>query len=236
LLADAPLAVTFLIEQLSLIPLITSEFCSVGAVYPGDPLASDAVDILNPALSGQIKDKYIGLIKYYAWPQYCVCDTLVPPNIGQPAPPIWPTDTQTPAALCSPADLTNQLASILGQINSLWVLVSLIAMRTGAMSYSLSTTHTVSGNGELSVSGDIGVLVDGLTFQPGTGEQVSDPTRVYWEGWIAFGNSDGWEPRHQLVHDPQIVLGLTPGFTKIGYVCGNATSVRITELVPSPLS
>jgi len=232
-LADAPAAVLFLVQQLTLIPIITTEFCSVGAVYPGDPLATDVTDVLDPSRRGAILDKYIGIIKYYAWPHYCVCDTLVPPNTGQPAPPPWPSGTSTPTNLCSPADLTNQLNAIQQLEQNLWALVSLIAMRVGAMSYQLSTQHTVSGTGELSVAGDIGVLVDGLTFAPGVGYDTSDPARIYHNGWITFGNSDGWEPRRPIWHDPQIFLGLTPGFVKIGFDCGMATSVQITELVPS---
>jgi hypothetical protein len=233
LLADAPVAVLFLVEQLTLIPLITTEFCSVGAVYPGDPLASDVTDVLNPSLRGAILDKYVALIKYYAWPQYCVCDTLVPPNVSRPAPPPWPGATATPTNLCSPLDLTNQLNAIQQLEQNLWQLVSLIAMRVGAMSYQLADVHTVGGTGEMSVAGDIGVLVDGLTFAPGVGYDTSDPPRIYDLGWITFGNSNGWEPRRPIWHAPQIFLGLTPGFTKIGFNCGMATSVRITELVPS---
>lgn len=236
LLADAPLAVTFLIEQLTLLPLITSEFCSVGAVYPGDPLASDVTDFLNPATHGAIWDKYIGLIKYYAWPAYCVCDTFNPPYVSRPAPPTWPTGTYTPSALCSPADLTNQLASITGQLTSLWLLVSLIAMRVGAMSYVLSDVHSVTGRGELSVSQIIGVLVTGVTYQPGTGYDISDPSRIYTEGFITFGNSGGFEARRPIWHTPQIFLGMTPNFTKVAFDCGNATSMTITELLPSPSS
>lgn len=235
-LADAPLAFTFLVEQLGLLPLITADFCATGAVYPGDPLASDITDVLDPAKSAGILDKYIGLIKYNAWSLYCTCDTLVPPFSVQPTPPSFPSGTTPPSALCSPVDLTHQLAAIQQLEQRLYTLISLIAMRTGAMSYTLADVHSVSGKGELSVFGDIGVLVDSLTFAPGTGFDASDPARIYQSGWITFGNSDGWEPRKPIWHDPQIFLGLTPGFTKIGFDCGMATSVRITELVPSPSS
>jgi len=232
-LADAPAAILFLVQQLTLIPIITTEFCSVGAVYPGDPLASDITDVLDPTKRDAILAKYIGIIKYYAWPYYCQCTTFVPPNVVQPPPPVWPTGTSTPSNLCSPTDLTNQLNAIQQLEQSIYALVSLIAMRTGAMSYMLSTQHTVSGKGEMSVAGDIGVIVNGLTFAPGTGFDTSDPARIYNIGWITFGNSDGWEPRRAIWHDPQIFLGLTPGFVKIGYDCGMATSVQITELVPT---
>jgi hypothetical protein len=236
LLAGAPESIGFLVSGLTLIPLVTTEFCAVGAVYPGDPLASDLTDALNPALAGTIADKYIGLIKYYAWPQYCVCDTLVPPNTGRPAPPPWPGSTQMPSALCSPVDLTRQLTAIQQLEQSLYGLVSLIAMRTGAMTYTLDQVHSVTGTGELVVSGDIGVLVTGLTFAPGTGFDTSDPARIYDIGWITFGNSNGWEPRRPIWHAPQLFLGMTPNFTKVGYNCGMATSVQITELIPSPSS
>lgn len=236
LLADAPLAVTFILEQLTLVPLISSEFCGVGAVYPGDPVAQDLTDILNPLTAGSIIDKYKGLILYYAWPVYCVCDTLVPPNTGQPAPPAWPTDTQTPTNLCSPVDMTNQLNAIQALENTLYTLLSLVAMRVGALPFSLGDQHTVSGEGEISVSSIIGVLVDGLTFAPGTGQDTADPVRVYTDGWIAFGNSSGWEARFTWKHTPQIFLGATPFTSKIGFTCGMGTSVKITELLPSPSS
>jgi hypothetical protein len=235
LLADAPAAVLFLVEQLGLIPVVTADFCSAGAVYPGDPVASDITDVLDPSKSGAILQKYVGLILYYAWPQYCVCDTLVPPNVVQPPPPAWPTDTSTPTNMCSPVDLTNQLNTIQQLEQSMLRLLTLVAMRVGAMSYTIGPSHTVSGKGELAVDGDLGVIVDGLTFAPGTGFDASDPARIYQIGWVTFGNSDGWEPRRPVWHDPQIFLGLTPGFTKIGFDCGMATSVEITELVPSPL-
>lgn len=236
LLADAPLAITFLVEQLGLIPLITADFCSVGAVYPGDPVASDATDILDPGKSGAVIDKYVGLVKYYAWPHYCTCTTFVPPYSSQPTPPSWPSDTTTPTSLCSPADLTRQLSAIQSLEQSLYTLVSLIAMRVGAMAYVLGDAHTVTGEGELSVSSIIGVLVDGLTFAPGTGQIEGDPLRIYTDGFIAFGNSSGWESRFTWKHVPQIFLGATPFTSRVGYTCGMATSVRITELIPSPLS
>jgi hypothetical protein len=235
-LADAPMAFQFLLGQLTLIPIITTEFCATGAVYPGSPLASDVTDILDPAKAGAIIDKYIGLIKYAAWPAYCTCDILVPPNTGQPARPVFPTGTYTPTNLCSPVDLTAQLNAIQLLEQNLYGLVSLIAMRVGAMTYTLDTAHTVSGTGELTVSGDIGVLVDSVTFLPGVGYDTSDPSRIYQKGWITFGNSNGWEPRRPIWHDPQIFLGMTTNFTKIAYDCGFATSVQITELIPSPNS
>lgn len=235
-LADAPLAVLNLVAGLQLIPLITDEYCSVGAVYPGDPTSDDFTAILNPATAGAVIDKYIGLAKYYAWPQYCVCDTFVSPYTAQPAPPAWPTGTYTPTNLCSPVDLSQQLNGLLQQLANLWTLVSLIAMRTGAMSYVLGDAHTVSDEGELSVSGILGVLVDGLTFAPGTGFDEADPARIYDIGWIALGNSDGWQARQPIWHAPQFFLGATPGISRIGFTCGMATSVRITELLPSPSS
>jgi hypothetical protein len=115
----------------------------------------------------------------------------------------------------------------------LYQLVSLIAMATGAMSYTLGPSHTISGVGELSVSGIIGIIVDGLTFAPGTGFDTSDPARIFDLGFVAFGNSNGWEARRPVWHAPQIYLGATPGISRIGYNCGMATSVEITELVPA---
>lgn len=236
LLADAPLAVLNLVGMLGFIPVVTHDFCATGALYPGDPVESDLTDVLDPAKTQTVLNKYVGLILYYAWPHYCVCDALVPPNTQQPAPPVWPVSPATPTGYCSPLDLTSQLQALTNQIQSIYSLVSLIAMATGAMSYQLGASHTVSGTGEISVDGIIGAIVTGLTFSPGTGFDTGDPPRIYDVGFLAFGNSDGWEARRPVWHAPQIYLGATPGITRLGYECGMATSVEIQELLPSLLS
>jgi len=233
LLADAPLAVLNLVGMLGFIPLATHDFCLTGAVYPGDPVDSDFTDVLDPSKTQTVLAKYLGLLLYYAWPHYCVCDTLTPPFVARPAPPSWQTGSDSPTNLCSPADFASQFNALQNQLASIYSLVSLIAMATGAMSYQLGPSHTVSGNGELSVSGVIGVIVTGLTFAPGTGFDTDDPARIYDIGFIAFGNSNGWEARKPVWHAPQIYLGATPGISRIGYSSGMATSVEITELLPA---
>lgn len=233
LLADAPLAVLNLVGMLGFIPLVTHDFCATGAVYPGDPVDSDFTDVLDPSKTQTVLSKYVALIEYYAWPHYCVCDTLVPPNTGQPAPPSWPSTPPTPTNLCSPVDLASQFNALQNQLASLYQLVSLVAMGTGSMPYMLGPSHSVSGTGELSVAAIIGLVVTGLTYAPGTGFDNSDPARLYDIGWITFGNSDGWKPRVPIWHTPQFFLGATPGITKVGYDCGMATSVEIVELVPA---
>lgn len=233
-LAGAPEAILFLVGQLTLLPLITSEFCATGAVYPGDPLASDLTDMQDPSKWGAIRDKYIGLVLYYAWPQYCTCDVFTPPDVSRPPPPPWPTGLAMPPAVCTPFDITSQFNALNGQLAALWTLVSLIAMRTGALPYVHGPSHVVSGDGSISVLDDIGVLVSAATFAPGTGEDEGDPIRLYPDTWLTFGNSDGWEPRMPLLHLGQIFLGLTPGFSTLGYSCGRATSLTIVELLPSP--
>lgn len=232
-LTDAPLAVLNLVGMLGQIPLVTADFCAVGAVYPGDPVDSDFTDVLDPSKTQGILSKYLGLLLYYAWPHYCACDTLVPPNTHQPDPPAWQSNPPTIGNYCSPVDMVSQLQALQGQLQSIYQLVSLIAMATGAMSYQLSTVHTVTGIGELVVDSIIGAIVTGISFAPGVGFDDSDPARIYDIGWIAFGNSDGWDARRPVWHVPQVYLGETPRISKIGYNCGMATSVTITELVPS---
>jgi hypothetical protein len=229
---DIPGIFSIIFSALGVVSIATSDLCSNPPRYPGDPSFQDVVDWSEPLKQPAVAEKYLQLLIYYVWPQFCTCDTFVPPATVYPPPPVFPTPAPALPSQTNPLDLTCNLSAITSKLNSILGLLRLIAATVGPQSYELGNTHTVTGTGEITVSGIVGCVTHALSYAPGIGYVLSDPTRFFEAGFIAFGDSNGWYARQPNIHDPQFHTGLPTGITRIGFDCGMVTSMEITELLP----
>lgn len=131
---------------------------------------------------------------------------------------------------CCPPDTATQ-----STLDLILKMTTLIQRQIAPFAYVAGTAHTgISGNGQLAVSGLLGVAVT-VTTLPGRAGRVSgDPQSVWEVGWINLGTSDGWGPRH-FISSSSFLLRPVPGdVTLIGYSIPTDTTVTITELIREP--
>jgi hypothetical protein len=232
LFGDAFSAVEPILSFIGTVALNAGNFCASPPVYPGDPDPSDLPNFFNDSTRQAVIDKYTTWLKFYAFANFCTCDTFQPPYVAPPAPPVIPTGWPAQPQLCTPQDLTTMLATIRSQLQQVLLLEQLIAARVGPLNYTLGNTHTVSGLVEITVSGIVGVITHALSYAPGVGFSTSDPTRFFDAGTVAFGDSNGWHARTHIWHDPQLFLPAPTGTIKVGIDCQMVTSLEVTELLP----
>jgi hypothetical protein len=230
---DIPAAFSLILDGIGAITLVTTDLCANPPRYPGDPSLSDLVAwTTDPLSQPALAQKYTQWVIYNLYPVYCTCTTLVPPNTSYPPSPVMPTGSPPLPSQSNPLDLTCNLSQLTNKLNAIYALLRLIAATVGPQGYSLGTPHTVTGVGEFTVSGIVGVVTHALSYAPGTGYVPSDPTRFYDTGFIAFGDGNGWYARRPNLHDPQFHTGAPTGVTRVGFDCGMVTSLEITELLP----
>lgn len=100
--------------------------------------------------------------------------------------------------------------------------------------YVTGDSHSVSGIGTISVGTVVGVLVQLGALADGTGLVVSDPTRYFDTGWVAFGNAEGFTAAERVEHASQVFLTSLQDVTTIGFNTERAATWTITELVVPP--
>jgi len=154
------------------------------------------------------------------------CTAVQPPDA--PAPDV--TAPAMPAQDCSNLCAVNWNTLSLVQNNTSTVID--IHENVAPTAYALGASTTVSGIGEITVSGIIGALVTVTTFAAGSGVVEGDPEFFPNFGWITFGNADGWQKSVKIVHVPEVFLSDLQSITRIGYNTEMATSVVVQELVP----
>jgi hypothetical protein len=141
---------------------------------------------------------------------------------------------QPPGSLvtpCCPPDpiISRRLDQILG-------LVTLLQRQVAPFAYVPGVLHSaLTGHGELSVQGLLGVKVTPTTVPPGVGVDLGDPDTLWLESWINWGNPDGWHEREFLRSSPHVSLPALAGqYTKLGYTLRPGLVVDILELKREP--
>jgi hypothetical protein len=131
---------------------------------------------------------------------------------------------------CCPPDPATQ-----SSLDAILALVTLIQRQLAPFGTVHGASHTgLTGAGQLSVTGLIGVAVD-LTTTPGrVGLVAGDPDTVFDVGWINVGTADGWGPRHFITSDPFVLSPVSGDVTLIGYSLPADVVATITELVREP--
>lgn len=132
---------------------------------------------------------------------------------------------------CCPPDETTQ-----AQLAFLVDMVKLIQRQNAPFAYVPGTVHAgLTGNGELSIQGLIGVKLQPTAIGSEIGQELADPIEYFDMGWFAWGSSDGFDNRIRLTHSPQTSLPAAAGvYTKLGYSFPPGTVVTITELIREP--
>ena len=131
---------------------------------------------------------------------------------------------------CCPPD-----ASMLQLLNQINQTVTLVQRQIAPFSYVAGTVHAgLSGNGQFSVTGILGLAVHVTTLPSRVGADSGDPNTIFEVGWINTGTSDGWGPRQFISSNPFILRPISGDTTLVGYSIPADVVVSITELIRSP--
>jgi hypothetical protein len=134
------------------------------------------------------------------------------------------------AGVCCPPD--QSLLLLLNQINTT---VTLLQRQIAPFAYITSTVHAgLSGNGQFSVQGILGLAVSITTLPSRVGAEAGDPLNYYGVGWINVGTADGWGPREWITSNPFILKPVSGDVTLVGYSIPSDVTITITELVREP--
>ena len=138
-----------------------------------------------------------------------------------------PGAAQTP---CCPPDQSMLL--LLQQIRSL---VTLTQRQLAPFSYvTKSVTLGLSGTGEISVQGLLGLRIDLTTVPARLGQVLGHPIDLWDAGWINLGTADGFGPRQFISSNPFLLRPVAPDVTRVGYSIPADVVISITELVREP--
>jgi hypothetical protein len=135
--------------------------------------------------------------------------------------------TQTP---CVTDPITMQL------LQQILAMVTTIQRQGDPFGYNFGPAHSgLTGSGELTVAGLLGVRVIMDVIPPGLGSEEGDVTEYFDAGWFCWGSLDGFDARIRLTHSPQISMPDNAGaFTRLSYTLTPGVSVTITEIVRIP--
>lgn len=136
-----------------------------------------------------------------------------------------------PQAPCCPPDIAVQ-----STLDAIFSLVQLIQRQSVPFATIDGASHPgVTGNGEISVHGLIGLRIDITTLPGRTGVTEGHPDTYFGIGWIRMGDSTSWSPRWWIDADPWILLPPSAGiYTRLGYSIASDVTVTITEIVREP--
>jgi len=136
-----------------------------------------------------------------------------------------------PAQPCCPPDEATQatLALILQ-------MVTLQQRQTAPFAYVYGTNHTgLTGDGELAVSGLLGVSIDVTTTPDRISMRPGTPPSIWDVGEVTLGTTDGWTVSRRIDHDGALILPAAAGiYTRVGYTLTPGVTVAIRELVREP--
>lgn len=214
--------------------------------------------IPKPGAAGKVWQAFTAAI----WPEYCECLPAGPgqpaPTPFPPAPaPVKPDDLpEGPGGIiCTPGDPCGAINTLIQITNQLAIQTSIYNSQNFAISvenetdiqagitvlqtehvprtFAVGTIHSgLTGAGELSVSGILGVAVTVTGDTTKLGVSPSEPLAYWTESHIAFGDLIGWLERKPIRHLDQVFE--SPGWiTRVGYHAAAGLTLAITELMPS---
>jgi hypothetical protein len=127
----------------------------------------------------------------------------------------------------------SSIAAILQLLNYVRSQVDLIQRQNVPFAYLSSAAHTgLTGEGEISIQGLLGVRVLLTSLGGGVGAEAGDPDVLFDAGWINWGNASGFSNRVFIGCSPMVSLPRSAGqYTRLGYSLGVGVTATITELV-----
>jgi hypothetical protein len=209
------------------------------------PTGNNHLDLTD--FSTLTAENLLSWFQYAAWSFFCQC-TPAPGGSPPPTPPAAPVvttppglPTSQPAPICDNTDLCTylsqmqaELQSIIAQIGYLRGDLLLIQRQKVPFAYVPGTLTTgLSGDGQLTVQGILGLAVQVTTLPGVIGEVASDPTTYVNLGWISTGTPDGWRSSVPIRHNPQWV-NVEPDDTLIGYSFSPLVVANIQTFVREP--
>jgi hypothetical protein len=128
-----------------------------------------------------------------------------------------------------------QLSGMSSQIAQLRSDVTLIQRQAVPFAYVPGTLHSgLSDQGTFTCFGILGLSIDITSAPAYLGSDMETPPSSYKFGDISLGTSDGWQRKHWLTHDPQLILDIGADITIVGYTFVQGVTANILELVREP--
>lgn len=132
---------------------------------------------------------------------------------------------------CCPPD-----PQLMGMLQQLRTSVELIQRQAVPFAYVYGDNHAgLTGDGEIDVSGLLGVSIDITTLPASYGRADGTPVHLFDVGRVALGTVDGYGRAREISSDGTLFLPPAAGaFTKIGYTLSPGVVASIRELVREP--
>lgn len=187
--------------------------------------------------------KWFSHFTYGVWLFYCQCNAA-PSGLPAPTNPPLPTlpprlqPGPQPAPPCSNTDTCTTLVRLEHILTNINLQITNNSYYQQEPAYTWGAIYAgISGNGEIAVSGILGVFVSFTTLPNRAGLEVGDPNFLYDVGHITFGSPDGWYPRQRITSNPWLSLPLhMANISKIGYSIPNDCTISLTLLVAVPMA
>jgi len=199
----------------------------------------DGTALPNPLTLNKWKDHFV----YGVWLFYCQCK---PAPSGQPAPtqppkpPVPPRVGPGPQPVqpCDNADICTTLRNITNILTTINLSITNNNYVQTEPAYTWGALYAgISGNGEIAVSGILGVFVSFSTLPNRVGGSVGDPNTIWDAGFIDYGSDDGWYPRQRITSNPWLSLPLhMTNISRVGYSIPADCVVAIHLLVAVPMA
>jgi len=137
---------------------------------------------------------------------------------------------QTVDACCPPDP------QLTGLITRVLEYVTLIQRQVAPFAYVLGDAHSgLADDGDITVSGLLGVSVDITTLPDSYGRAEGSPVEYFGLGFVSFGTADGYRQSFRLEHDKQLILpAVAAAYTLVGYSLAPGIVVTITEVLREP--
>jgi hypothetical protein len=153
-------------------------------------------------------------------------------NLASAEVKVWcGTPPNTTNTTCCPADQIT-----LGLLTQILQMVTLVQRQAAPFAFISGTVHSgLSGIGQFSIQGLLGLAISVTTLPPRAGLVVGDPNTLFGLGWINIGTASGFMRRVFIDSQSFVVFPPDMGaMTLVGFSIPSDVVVSITELKREP--